>query len=89
MKVLVKSLEELELEYGIEKFEDHYIVSKGIIYPDMLNNLLGKIVEATYDKKSDSYVVDGWYLHPNFIKGEVIGYTIKRLSDGKKCTFSF
>lgn len=88
MRVLLKSLEELKEEYDIEKFEDNYIVSKGIMYPDILNNLLGKIVEAKYDEKSDSYVVDGWYIHPNFIKGIVIGYTIKKLSDGKKCTFS-
>ena len=87
MKVLLKSLKELEEEYGLEKFENIYVVSKGIIYPDMIN-LLGKVVEARYDKKSDSYVIDGWYFDPNIIKGEVIGYTIKRLSDGKKCTFS-
>jgi len=92
MKVLLKSLEELKYEYGIEKFEDVYIVYNGIIYPDMIN-LLGKIVEARYDEKSDSYVIDDWYFHPNFIKGEVINeetiYTIKRLSDGKEYTFSF
>lgn len=78
MKVLLKSLEELKYEYGIEKIIDG---------SDMIN-LLGKVVEAKYDKVSDSYVIDDWYFHPNLIKGEVIGYTIKRLSDGKKCTFS-
>lgn len=87
MKVLLKSLEELKYEYGVEKFEDAYIVLNGIVYPDMVSSL-GKIVEAEYDKKSDSYIINAWYFHPNFVKGEVIGYTIKRLSDGKKCTFS-
>lgn len=87
MKVLLKSLKELEEEYGLEKFENVYIVFNGIIYPDMIN-LLGKVVEARYDKMSDSYVIDDWYFHPNFIKGEVIGYTIKRLSDGIEYTFS-
>lgn len=87
MKVLLKSLKELKEEYGVEKILNDYIVYNSIIYSDMLY-LLGKIVEARYDKKSDSYVIDGWYFDPNIIKGEVIGYTIKRLSDGKKCTFS-
>lgn len=90
MKVLLKSLKELEEEYGIEKFEDAYIVYRAIIYPDMLN-LLGKIVEAENDKKSDSYIINGWYFHPNLIKGEVINeettYTIKRLSDGIEFDF--
>ena len=90
MKVLLKSLKELEYEYGLEKFENVYIVSKGIIYPDMVK-LFGKVVEARYDKKSDSYVINDWYFHPNLIKGIVINeeYTIKRLSDGKEYTLSF
>ena len=85
MKVLLKSLKELEYEYGIEKFEDAYIIFNEVIYPDILN-LFGKVVEVEYDKRSDSYVIYDWYIHPNFIKGIVISeeikYTIKRLSDG-------
>ena len=91
MKVLLKSLKELEEEYGIEKFEDAYIVFNGIVYPDMVSSL-GKIVEAEYDEKSDSYIINAWYFHPNFVKGEVIDeettYIIKRLSDGKEYTLS-
>ena len=90
MKVLLKSLKELEEEYGIEKFEDSYIVFNGIIYPEMIKSL-GKIVEAEYDEKSDSYIINAWYFHPNFIKGEIIKeetiYTIKRLSDGIEYDF--
>ena len=90
MKVLLKSLKELEEEYGIEKFEDAYIVFNGIVYPDMVSSL-GKIVEAEYDEKSDSYIINAWYFHPNFIKGEIIKeetiYTIKRLSDGIEYDF--
>lgn len=93
MKVLLKSLEEIKYEYGVEKIMDGYysIIGSDIIGTDMLN-LLGKVVNARYDKKSDSYVIDDWYFHPNLIKGEVINeetkYTIKRLSDGKEYTFS-
>lgn len=89
MLVLLKSLEELKYEYGIEKIVDanYLVIGSDIIATDMINKL-GKVVEARYDKVSDSYVVNDWYFHPNFVKGEVIGYTIKKLSDGKKCTFS-
>ena len=94
MKVLLKSLKELKYEYGIEKIMDGYysIIGTDVIDTDMIN-LLGKVVNAKYDKVSDSYVVDDWYFHPNLIKGEVIGeetkYTIKRLSDGIEYTLSF
>ena len=91
MKVLLKSLKELKEEYGIEKIMNDYIVYNSIIYSTMLY-LLGKVVEARYDKVSDSYVIDDWFFHPNFIKGEVINeettYTIKRLSDGIEYTLS-
>ena len=91
MKVLLKSLKELEEEYGIEKCEDATIVFNGIVYPDMVSSL-GKIVEAEYDEKSDSYIINAWYFHPNFVKREVIDeettYIIKRLSDGKEYTLS-
>ena len=60
MKVLLKSLKELEEEYGIEKFEDSYIVFNGIIYPEMIKSL-GKIVEAEYDEKSDSYIINAFF----------------------------
>ena len=76
MKVLLKSLKELKYEYGIEEKD---------IANDMIK-VFGKVVEAKYDKVSDSYVVDDWYFHPNLVKGEVINeetkYTIKRLNDG-------
>ena len=82
MKVLLKSLEELKYEYGIEERD---------IANDMIKSF-GKVVEARYDKVSDSYVVDDWYFHPNLVKGIVINeeitYTIKRLSDGIEYTFS-
>lgn len=70
MKVLLKSLEELEEEYSVEKILDDYIVYNEILYSDMLY-LLGKVVEAKYDKKFNFYIIDGWYFHPNFIKNEI------------------
>lgn len=85
MKVLLKSLEELKYEYGTMAFNSF------VVLDDMIN-LFGKVVNAKYDKVSDSYVVDDWYFHPNLIKGEVINeetiYTIKRLSDGIEYTLS-
>lgn len=74
MKVLLKSLKELKYEYG-----------SNIIDNDIIE-LYGKVVEAKYDDNSDSYVINGYWLHPNLIKGEIINeeikYTIKRLNDG-------
>ena len=91
MKVLLKSLEELKLEYGIEEINGYLIIGSGVVATDMVK-LFGKVVEARYDEKSDSYVIDDWYFHPNLIKGEVINeetiYTIKRLSDGIEYTLS-
>lgn len=88
MKVLLKSLKELKLEYGIEEINGYLIIgSSGVVATDIVK-LFGKVVEAKYDKVSDSYVIDDWYFHPNFVKGEVIGYTIKRLSDGIEYTLS-
>lgn len=91
MKVLLKSLEELKLEYGIEKIDNYLIIGSNIIDGDIIP-VLGKVVEAEYDKKSDSYVIDDWYFHPNLIKGEVVDeetiYTIKRLSDSVEYTLS-
>lgn len=85
MKVLLKSLEELKYEYGTMAFNSF------VVLDDMIN-LFGKVVNAKYDKVSDSYVVDDWYFHPNLIKGIVINeettYTIKRLSDGIEYTLS-
>ena len=88
MKVLLKSFKELEGEYGIERFMDSYIILSHVVYPDMIN-LLGKIVEAEYDKMSDSYIINAWYYDPKLIKGIVTGYNIKNLSDGKEYTLSF
>ena len=48
-----------------------------------------KIVEAEYDKMSDSYIINAWYYDPKFIKGVVTGHNIKDLSDGKEYTLSF
>ena len=85
MKVLLKSLKELKLEYGIEEIGGYLIIGSDVVATDMIK-LFGKVVEAKYDNVSDSYVVDDWYFHPNLIRGEVIDeetkYTIKRLSDG-------
>lgn len=79
MKVLLKSLKELEEEYG-----------SNIIDNDLIE-LYGKVVEAKYGDDSDSYVINDYWLHSNLIKGEVIGeettYTIKRLSDGSEYDF--
>lgn len=88
MKVLLKSIGELKEEYNIERGSGYLIIDNTIIVEDMIE-FLGKVVEAKYDKKSDSYVVDDWYFNPNFIKGIAIGYTIKRLSDDKVYTLSF
>lgn len=88
MKVLLKSFKELEEEYGVEKFMDSYIIFSHVVYPDMIN-LLGKIVEAEYDKMSDSYIINAWYYDPKFVKGIVTGYNIKDLSDDKEYTLSF
>ena len=89
MKVLFKSLEELKYEYDVKEIIDGYysIIGSDVIGIDMIN-LLGKVVEARYDKVSDSYVVDDWYFHPNLVKGIVTGYTIKRLNDDKEYTLS-
>lgn len=91
MKVLLKSLKELKYEYGIERRDGYLIIGSSVVNDDMVN-FLGKVVEARYDKVSDSYVVDDWYFHPNLIKGEIINeetiYTIKRLSDGIEYTLS-
>ena len=99
MKVLLKSLKELEEEYGIEKRDGYLIIDNTVVgliadntvvASDMFE-LFGKVVEARYDKKSDSYVVNDYWLHSNLIKGIVINeetkYTIKRLSDGIEYDF--
>ena len=87
MKVLLKSLKELKREYGIEKRDGYFIIDNTVIDNGMIK-LFGKVEEAYYEKEIDSYIIDDYDFSPNLIKGEVIGYTIKRLSDGKKCTFS-
>lgn len=87
MKVLLKSFKELEEEYGVERFKDSYIISNHVVYPDMIN-LLDKIVEARYDKRSDSYIINYWYFDPKFVKGIVTGYNIKNLDDGSEYTLS-
>lgn len=86
MKVLLKSLEELVEEYGEDEI-GRIGFMLGRKFTEFCS-LMGNLHEARYDEKSDSYVIGDWHFHPNLIKGIVIGYTIKRLSDGKKCTFS-
>lgn len=88
MKVLLKSFKELEEEYGVERFMDSYIIFSHVVYPEMIR-LLGKIVEAEYDEKSDSYIINAWYFDPKFIKGIVTGYNIKNLNDDNEYTISF
>ncbi len=88
MKVLLKSLKELKYEYGIEKRDGYLVISSTIVDGGIIP-VLGKVVEARYDNVSDSYVINDYWLHPNLIKGEVIGYTIKRLNDGKEYTLPF
>lgn len=87
MKVLLKSLEELKEEYDIEKVESSYLIATSCVSLD-INNLLGKIVEAEYDK---GFIINGYYFDPSLIKGIVIReeYTIKRLSDSFEYTLSF
>ena len=91
MKVLLKSLKELELEYDIEKIDNYLIIGSNIVDGDTIIPVLGKVVEAKYDKVSDSYIINDYWFHPNFIKGEVIDeeikYTIKRLGDGIEYDF--
>ena len=89
MKVLLKSLKELEEEYDIEKIEFAYMVATSCVSLD-INSLLGKIVETKYDKETNTFLINGYYFDPILIKGIVIKeeYTIKRLSDGKEYTLS-
>lgn len=87
MKVLLKSLEELKKDYDIEKIESSYLIATSGVSLD-INNLLGKIVEARYDK---GFIINGYCFDPRLIKGIVIKeeYTIKRLSDSFEYTLSF
>ena len=66
MKVLLKSFKELEEEYGVDRFMDSYIILYHVVYPEMIK-LLGKIVEAEYDKMSDSYIINAWYYYGSII----------------------
>lgn len=90
MKVLLKSLKELKEEYDIEKVEFAYMVATSCVSLD-INSLLGKIVEARYEKETNTFIINGYYFDTSLIKGIVIKeeYTIKRLSDGIEYTLSF
>ena len=67
MKVLLKSLKELEKEFIIEDNDDYFLIIDGLtIFPKMLD-LLGKIHIAEYEKETDSYAIDGWKFPSNFI----------------------
>ena len=92
MKVLLKSLEELKKEYGIERRDGYLIIGSSIVDNDMIE-FLGKVVEAKYDELTDSYFINDYYFDNNLIKGEIINeetiYTIKRVSDAYAYTLSF
>lgn len=88
MKVLLKSFKELKEEYDIERRDGYLIIDNTVVVDDMIR-LLGKVVEAEYEKETDSYFIDDCDFDPKFIKGIVTGYNIKRLSDGSEYTLSF
>lgn len=92
MKVLLKSFKELEEEYGVERGGSYLIINNTVIV-DAMVEFLGKIVEAEYDKESNSYIINCWYYDPKFVKGEIIKeetiYTIRRLDSDIEYTLSF
>lgn len=66
MKVLLKSLEELEEEFTIVE-DDYYLIIDGLYVLDEMIDLLGKVHIAEYEEKTDSYVINGWRFNPSFI----------------------
>ncbi len=75
MKVLLKSLEELEKEYGIEE-GSNYLAIGDIIIPKSygITELFGKVVEAEYEKESDYFLINGYYFDPDFLKSIAKGF---------------
>ena len=71
MKVLLKSLKELEEEFGIIDCGDKLIIDGCYIFDEMID-LLGKIVEAKYIEEFDEYFIEHRYYNSLFIKGEII-----------------
>lgn len=90
MKVLLKSFKELEEEYDIEKVDFAYMLATHGASQD-INNLLGTIVDARYDKETNTFIIKGYQFTSDLIKGIVTKeeYTIKRLSDSFEYTISF
>ena len=68
MKVLLKSLEELEEEYGIEEGDSYLIIGDNFIPKYSIIELLGKVVEAEYEKETDYFLINGYYFDPDFLK---------------------
>lgn len=67
MKVLLKSLEELIKEYGVEKGGDYLIIDDCLVFSGMID-LLGKKHDTEYKEEIDSYTIDGWHFNYNFVK---------------------
>lgn len=71
MKVLLKSLKELEEEFTIDDNNDYLLAFDGLILFDDMLDLLGKVHIAEYEKELDAYVINDWYFHSSLIKGEI------------------
>jgi len=68
MRVLLKSLEELEKEFTtIVEDDDYLIIDDLYVFSEMID-LLGKVHIAEYEKETDSYIIDGWKFNSNFIE---------------------
>ena len=70
MKVLLKSLEELKKEYDIEEGNSYLAIDDNIIPKSYgMIELLGKVVEAHYEKETDYFLINnGYYFDPDFLK---------------------
>lgn len=68
MKVLLKSMDELEEEYDIEEGDSYLIIGDNFIPKHSVIELLGKVVEAEYEKEIDYFLINGWYFDPDFLK---------------------
>ena len=69
MKILLKSLKELEEEYDIEEGNSYLAIGDSIIPKSYdITELLGKVVEANYEKETDYFLINGYYFDPDFLK---------------------
>lgn len=68
MKVLLKSLKELEKEFTIIVEDDDYLIIDDLYVFNEMIDLLGKTHIAEYEKETDSYIINGWYFNTNFVK---------------------